>query len=278
MSDLRKYPKFSVLMSVYKKEKPEYLDFALKSIEHQTVKPHEIILVEDGPITHSLQKIVMKHKRLFGNNFKVIVSTTNKGLGNALRLGTNYVTTNWIARMDSDDYSVPNRFQKQLEFIINNPDVAVVGGQIVEFSESINNPVGERRVPLTKKNIYNFMKWRSPFNHPTVFINKQKLDCVGGYIPFGNLEDYYLWVRIILQKFDVRNINMPVVYMRVDEGMYSRRGKASNIKYIYQLRKYLRLKKSINYKQEITGNIIMTLNIIIPEWIRKFLYRRILHK
>ena len=114
-----KYPKFSVLMSVYEKENPKYLDLALKSIERQTVKPSEIILVEDGVIPNRLQEVILNHKEKFGNGFKIIYSSINRGLGNALRLGTDYVSTNWIARMDSDDYSVPNRFEQQLDLIID---------------------------------------------------------------------------------------------------------------------------------------------------------------
>lgn len=272
------YPDFSVLMSVYKKEKPEYLDMALKSIEKQTVLPTEIVLVEDGPLTNDLQQVIVKYKSKFGKLLKIVPCKINRGLGSSLRLGTKYVSTEWIARMDSDDYSVSNRFQTQLEFIVNNPDVAVVGGQINEFSGDINNVVGHRSVPMSKPSIYDFMKWRSPFNHPTVFINKRKLESVGGYLPFGNLEDYYLWARMISKKFDVRNVNVPVVYMRVDEGMYSRRGKFSNIKYFYRLRRYLRSQNMINYGQELAGDLLMTMNIVIPGWFRKIIYRRVLHK
>lgn len=128
MVQSKNYPKFSVLMSVYKKENPEYLDLSLESIERQTVKPSEVILVEDGPITNNLQEIILNHKYSFGDGFKVIKSPINKGLGDALRLGTKYVSTNWIARMDSDDYSVPDRFEKQLNLISSRPNLAIVGG------------------------------------------------------------------------------------------------------------------------------------------------------
>lgn len=91
---LKKYPDFSVLMSVYKREKPEYLDEALSSVENQTVTPTEIILVEDGPISTDLKKVIIKHKKKFGNSFKDIVLEKNQGLATALRLGTKHVSTN----------------------------------------------------------------------------------------------------------------------------------------------------------------------------------------
>ncbi len=233
MLEGKKYPKFSVLMSVYRKENPQYLDLALKSIEHQTVKPSEVVLVEDGPVTDDLQKIIKVHQKKFGVGFKIVTSKINQGLGYALRLGTEYVSTDWIARMDSDDYSIPDRFEKQLQLIVSNPRLAVVGGQIGEFSSNIHNIVGIRKVPTSTDLICDFIKWRSPFNHPTVMINKSKLLQVGGYIKYGKLEDYYLWARIISHGFEVANLSDFLLYMRVDNGMYKRRGSYENLRYIY---------------------------------------------
>lgn len=265
-------------MSVYRKEKPEYLNMALESIEKQTVRPAEIVLVEDGPITPELKSIIVKHKKKFGSGFRDIVSEKNQGLGLSLRLGTKYVSTNWIARMDSDDYSVPDRFEKQLRMIKSTPDLAVVGGQVQEFSENMKNIVGYRKVPTSINEIYKFMKWRSPFNHPTVMINKKALINVGGYLPFGNLEDYYLWARIIANNYNIKNISDVLVYMRVDNGMYSRRGNFKNIKYFYRLRKYLKNKSIISTYEEVIGNLAMTINILLPNWIRQHMYIYILHR
>lgn len=278
MSQNKKYPKFSVLMSVYKDEKPEYLDLALESIECQSVRPNEIILVEDGPITSGLKQIIIKHKKKFGKGFKNIVSQKNQGLGASLRLGTKYVSTDWIARMDSDDYSVPNRFELQLKIIMEQPNLAVVGGQIEEFAGTRDNIVGYRRVPTSYEEIRRFMKIRSPFNHPTVMINKKKLDKVGGYIPYGNLEDYYLWCRIVASHFEVLNLPSTLTLMRVDQGMYSRRGNIKNIRYFLKLRSYLRKNRIVNRSEEIIGDFLMSLNIIIPNSIRKKIYTSILHK
>lgn len=278
MSDSKKYPKFSVLMSVYKKENPEYLDLALKSIEYQTVKPDEVILVEDGPINDELQNVISNHQLIFGDGFKVIKTMINMGLGDALRLGTKYVSTNWIARMDSDDYSVPDRFEKQLKFIFNNPNLAVVGGQIDEFSIDINNIIGIRKVPTSSELIRTFIKWRSPFNHPTVMINKKKLLQVGGYIKYGKLEDYYLWARMIKYNLRVANLPYTLVHMRVDNGMYERRGSLENLRYIFKLRQYLYHNHIVNRNEEIIGILIMLMSLVIPSSLRKMLYQKFLHR
>lgn len=278
MKRLNKYPDFSVLMSVYKKENPQFLNQALNSIENQTIIPTEIVLVEDGPVSNELEKVIEEHHIKFVNKFKVVKLGHNQGLGAALRLGTKYVSTNWIARMDSDDISVHNRFELQLKEIIKNPDLAVIGGQIEEFAGKVSNVVGYRKVPTSENLLLQFIKWRSPFNHPTVMLNKLILQKVGGYIPYGNLEDYYLWARIMAQNFHVINISRILVNMRVDQGMYSRRGKLSNLKYFYQLREFLYKNKFLSLREKITGNWLMTLNIVMPASIRKLIYQHVLHK
>lgn len=273
----QKYPTFSVLMSVYNKDNPEQLDTALKSIESQSVVPNEIVLVEDGPLSSHLQHVITRHKKHFQNTFKIVKSDSNQGLGAALRFGTSFVSNDWIARMDADDISAPDRFQKQLSEVVAHPDLALVGGQIYEFARVPENIVGKRKVPTTLAKINKFIKWRNPFNHPTVMINKKKLLAVGGYVSFGNLEDYYLWARFIANGFSACNLDDVLVYMRVDHGMYSRRGQISNIKYFIELRKYLSEEGFINKVSEIIGDLIMVINLIIPASIRKSVYQNIFH-
>ena len=214
-----KYPSFSVLMSVYNKENAAYFDTSLNSIERQTIQPTEIVLVEDGPLGSGLSAIVQKYKKIWGSRLKVIKIPKNGGLGPALRLGTKYVTTEWIARMDTDDVCVPNRFEIQLKEIKQHPDYAVIGGQIDEFVNKTNNIVGSRTVPLDEDDIYNFIKYRNPFNHPTVMINRKKLLEVGGYQPTDRLEDYNLWVQFVKNNYNVKNLNKVLVHMRVNEGL-----------------------------------------------------------
>lgn len=267
-----------MLISVYQNEIPEYLDIALNSIEKQTLQPTEIVLVEDGPISRKLKRVILLHKKSFGGHFKDIVCKNNRGLGVALRIGLNYVSTDWVARMDSDDYSLPDRFQKQMDAILSEPDIAIIGGQVKEFAGEITNIVGSRKVPTTEKSIKRFSKWRSPFNHPTVMLNKKRILDVGSYQSFGNLEDYYLWIRVISNRQKVKNLNSYLTYMRVDGGMYSRRGKIHNITYSYRLRNYLYTHNMINQYERVIGNLVMTANIIVPTPIRKLVYQQILHK
>lgn len=277
-SEFHNYPKFSILMSVYKNEKSSNLEQSLSSIENQTIIPNEIVLVQDGPIPSDVLSVIRRHQKKFKNIFKTIPLKNNCGLGTALKVGTNFVSTNWIARMDSDDISKPDRFEKQLRMIKSNPNLAVVGGQVSEFVEDTSNVVGQRNVPINSEQLYKFLKWRNPFNHPTVMINKKVLEKVGGYRNFGNLEDYFLWARIMGQSYEVCNLPDILVQMRVDNGLYARRGRISNVRYVVKLRNYLRKQGLINKKEEIIGNVLVVLNIIVPKSFRKFIYQGFLHK
>ena len=265
-------------MSVYKNEKSTYLNASLKSIENQTVVPNEIILVEDGPLTKEPYEVVDTHRNKFGEGFKVVVLNKNQGLGNALRIGTKYVSTKWIARMDTDDIAVPNRFELQLREVEKNPQLAVIGGQVDEFEGSIDNIVGKRIVPCSQVDIYKFIKWRSPFNHPTVMINKTMLEKVGGYENKGKLEDYFLWAKILAKGYPVRNLSQVLVHMRVDSGMYGRRGEFKNLKPIIELRNFLYKNGLVTLTERYIGNTIMIMNIIIPSKLRKVIYELFLHK
>lgn len=180
--------------------------------------------------------------------------------------------------MDSDDYSVKDRFESQLKAIVQHPDLAVIGGQIKEFAGSIDNVVGMRKVPTDYELIKDFLKWRSPFNHPTVMINKQALVDVGGYVSYGNLEDYYLWVRMITNKYFVMNLDDTLIYMRTDRGMYSRRGNMKNLRYFYKLRHYMKSQGALTIGNEIVGDLMMTANITIPNGLRRIIYRKVLHR
>ncbi|MFL6865424.1 glycosyltransferase [Limosilactobacillus fermentum] len=148
------FPAFSVLMSVYKKEEPAFLDQALESIEDQTVKPNQIVAVVDGPIGSELDAVLKEHQNQNTDIYTIVRSPKNQGLGLALRMGTEYCRYDWIARMDSDDVSVPNRFELQLKTVVNNPQLAIVGGQVDEFTGEVNHITGKRLVPTGQEDIY----------------------------------------------------------------------------------------------------------------------------
>ena len=148
---------YSVLMSVYIKEKPEYLTLSIESMLHQTCPPDEFILVKDGPLSDELNQVIDSFAK---NNpiFKVISLETNQGLGLALACGINQANNELIARMDSDDYSVPDRCEKQLMAFASNKELDVVGSYEAEFIGSIDNVVSVHKVPENHDEIVKAMR------------------------------------------------------------------------------------------------------------------------
>ncbi|MCD7133704.1 glycosyltransferase [Limosilactobacillus rudii] len=270
--------KFSVLMTVYKMEKPEYLNQSLSSIEEQTLLPQEIVLVEDGPLTDELERVIEIHKRQFKNKFKIIKSNVNRGRGLASRLGLKYISTDWVARVDSDDICYKNRFKLQLEALEKNHNIKMIGGQITEFQDMPQNITGKREVPLSFKEIEKFARYRSPINNPTLMFNKKALDLIGGYPMLNVLEDYDLCIRFLVNNLEIINLPYNLVNMRVNKQMYKRRG---GVKYLcqYILMKWKWYKMGIgNIKSLVLSDVLMTGNIILPVNIRRLVYSLFLRK
>lgn len=214
----------SILMSVYIKEKPEYLRTSLKSAINQTVRVKEIVLVLDGPITDQLQSVIEECQKECSDLIKLIPLKENVGLGKALAIGVEKCKYDLVARMDTDDIMIPTRIEKQIAEFTSDLDLTIVGSNIDEFYDSPESIVGRRVVPETNEEICNFSKKRNPFNHMTVMFKKSTVLDVGNYQPMMGFEDYYLWVRLLKAGYKGKNIQESLVFARTGEDMYARRG------------------------------------------------------
>ena len=214
----------SILMSVYIKDKPEYLRTSLKSAINQTVRVKEIVLVLDGPITDQLQSVVEECQKECSDLIKLIPLKENVGLGKALAIGVEKCKYDLVARMDTDDIMIPTRIEKQIAEFTSDLDLTIVGSNIDEFYDSPESIVGRRVVPETNEEICNFSKKRNPFNHMTVMFKKSAVLDVGNYQPMMGFEDYYLWVRLLKAGYKGKNIQESLVFARTGEDMYARRG------------------------------------------------------
>lgn len=214
----------SILMSVYIKEKPEYLRTSLKSAINQTVRVKEIVLVLDGPITDQLQSVIEECQKECSDLIKLIPLKENVGLGKALAIGVEKCKYDLVARMDTDDIMIPTRIEKQIAEFTSELDLTIVGSNIDEFYDSPESIVGRRVVPETNEEICNFSKKRNPFNHMTVMFKKSAVLDVGNYQPMMGFEDYYLWVRLLKAGYKGKNIQESLVFARTGEDMYARRG------------------------------------------------------
>lgn len=213
---------FSVLMSSYHKDNPEELKIALRSIwEDQTVQPTEVVIVKDGPLSAELDSVIDEFAKRAP--VKQVPLSKNQGLGIALAEGVKSCTYDYIARMDSDDIAVPDRFEKQVVFMEQHPDIAICGGMIQEFSDSPENITGKRILPTNNDEIKRFLKWRSPYSHMTVFFKKQVILDAGNYQHFLSYEDYWLWARVMTNGNIGANLPDILVNVRAGENMLSRR-------------------------------------------------------
>lgn len=269
---------YSVLMSVYAKEKPEYLGQAIQSMMTQTIPPNDFVLVCDGPLTSELDQVITSYIQQYPEQFRTLRLEQNQGLGNALSQGIYLCKNELIARMDSDDISLPNRCECQLKKFSEDSELALCSGYIAEFDANIHDIQTIRKVPITHEEIIRYGKKRNPMNHMAVMFKKQVVISSGNYIEMSLAEDYYLWVRMLQKGARAANIDQVLVYARVGNGMYARRGGLSYAKKIYALQKSFLELNFINHKQFLENCIVRILCSLIPESLRKFLYQCILRK
>ena len=222
--------KYSVLMSVYIKENPEFLEKSIDSMINQTVKPDEIVIVKDGPLTSDLDLVIKFYNEKYPNIFKILALEKNGGLGNALNEGLKICKNNLVARMDSDDISFQNRCELQLKRFEKKEDLAILGGQIIEFSKTVTNTGKMRVVPCSNDEITKFSHKRSPFNHPTVMYKKDIIMTFGGYPTVKRKEDLGLFVRLANSNLLCENLNECLLYYRTNNDNLKRRKSFVNCK------------------------------------------------
>jgi len=268
--------KFSVLMSVYKEEKPEYFERCMKSIwNEQTLKPNEIILIEDGQLSKELDKKINEWKRKLGIILVIISLKKNVGTGKAKSIGIKIAKNEYIAIMDTDDISFPDRFRKQINFFKKNPKIDVVGGWISEFEDNENNIISYRKVPKFHKEILKFAKKRNPINHPTAMYRKEAVLKAGNYNGIKYFEDYYLIINMLINGSRMENIQEPLVNMRSGFKQLKRRGGFEYIKNEIKFQNKLQKMGFINYFHYMQNIIIRTFVRIMPSNIRGLIYKLI---
>ena len=267
----------SVLMSLYIKEKPEYVEECFQSLLRQTVQANEWVVVEDGPLTDGLYAVLDKYGKEYPGLIKRISRPENQGLGIALQAGVPECSNELIARMDTDDICREDRFEKQLAEFEKDPDLDIIGSNIDEFEDTPEDIVASRNVPLTDAEIKKYQKRRDGFNHMTVMYKKSAVLGAGNYQPCPLMEDTYLWVRMMKTGVKCKNIGEPLVYARIGKDMFNRRGGWSYFK------KYKAAFKRVyatgyisrfDYFSVITVQFIVAL---VPRKLRGWIFKKMLH-
>jgi len=210
-------------MSVYKKEKPEHLKRAIESVINQTLQPSEIVIVKDGELTDELDKVLDWFVNRYPSLFKIVPIPKQVGLGKALAKGVLNCSYEIIARMDSDDISHPERFEKQIPFLLDHPEIDLVGSWISEFDDDEKNVYSFREVPTEPEEIKKFAKKRNPINHMTVVFLKKAILSAGNYQSYLWFEDYHLWARMLLKGYKFANLPHYLVNVRGGDNMIARR-------------------------------------------------------
>lgn len=267
--------RFSVCTSVYKNDKPEFVKVALNSmLVHQSVKPAEIVLVQDGPVPAELSALLDEYEVKYPEVMHIIHLEKNGGLGNALKLGVENAKYDICARMDSDDICLPDRFEKQLAYLEAHPECDIVGGQMTEFIDTPENIVGRREVPLSNEEIYEFMKGRCALNHVTVMFRKEAVLKAGNYQDWFWNEDYYLWVRMMMAGCKFANIPDVAVNVRSGADQYARRGGKKYFDSEIGIKK-LMLEKGMITRKEYIVNYIQRfiIQLMLPNSVRGWVFR-----
>jgi len=267
--------KFTVLLSIYYNEKPENFNRAMLSIwDEQTIRPSEVILVEDGPLSSKLNDIIQYWVKKLNGQLKIIKLKENVGLGRALNIGLSDCNNELVARMDTDDISHPQRFEKQLK-IFKNKNIDICSSWVSEFELNENNIVSYRKLPEYHEQLVRFAKKRNPLNHPATMYKKEVVEKAGGYKDMLWFEDYYLWVRMICQGAKFYNIQEVLVNMRAGYKQLERRG---GLKYamreIVLQKEFLKL-GFINRYEFIRNITIRFISRIVPKYVLKKIYSKI---
>lgn len=269
------FPPYSVLMSVYSGENAGNLRCAVSSMLDQTVRPDQFVIVCDGPLGYALDAVLSDFVNADTEGlFDIVRLPENVGLGRALGAGLDACRNEYVARMDSDDIAFPKRCELQLDAVIAHK-LQLISGYVLEFTGDTSNVVSMRKVPATQEGIIEFSKRRNPFNHPCVMFEKSAVLKAGGYQDLYRLEDYYLWVRMLAGGCRAANVAQPILYMRADEGMYSRRGGVAYGVSQMKLLKYMRSTGYIGTWGFILMSVARFILSIVPTSLRHVVYGKV---
>lgn len=263
-------------MSVYHSDQAEYLDMALKSIWNaQVLKPDQIILIEDGILGNEIHCVIGKWKNILQQKLTILINGNNIGLTKSLNRGLKVATGTYIARMDSDDISTPNRLKLQAEYLDSHPDIMIVGGSLQEF-DSENENLNVREYPKTNEEVLNYIHKASPLAHPTVMMRREIFDNGLKYDErYRTSQDIALWFDVLAKGYKIANLKDITIKFRRDDSVFRRRSrdKANNelkiymagiyrlfgpftIRYFYPIARYIFRLMPINIVKMIYGSKI----------------------
>ena len=266
---------FSLLLPVYAGDRPEFLRAAFTSSVHeQTQRPSEVVVVVDGRIPDELRAMLDSLIAASPVPARTVELPENRGLAEALTIGLGECAHEVVARMDADDVSLPGRFERQAEAMQRGLDL--VGTGMFEFSTDNGAVLGRRVPPVGPERIAKYARFHDPFNHPTVMYRKTAVERAGGYEDLGLMEDYWLFARMLHAGVRADNLPDPLLMYRVSDGAYARRGGLAQLKAEVRLQRALRRMRFTTRAQALRNLAVRGGYRLIPEPLRKAMYRRLI--
>ena len=264
---------FSLLLPVYARDTADFLRLAFESsVTQQTLRPAEVVVVQDGPVPQALAAELVRIERESPIPVRIVKLAANVGLTKALNAGLDACSYPVVARMDADDVSLPERFAKQWELMSGGYDL--VGTGMSEFEVDPDAPVAERIPPTGPDRIRAHARTHNPFNHPTMMYRRDALARVGNYEPFGKMEDYWLGVRLIAAGARVENIAEPLVRYRVGSGAFARRGGWKEAQTEWALQRAMREIGFISRGEYLRNVVMKGVYRLLPAGLKRVLFRR----
>ena len=259
---------FTALGAFWHRDSPQLLERALNSVCQNSLLPHEIVLVQDGPVSSDLLKVVDDYDSIVP--LRLIQLDENMGLGHAMNVGLKTIKTSHVIRFDADDLSLSNRFDVMMAKFREGYDL--VGSQVCELNDP-NSANTVRRVPKSIEEISRYLRYRNPFNHMTVGFLNEAIKDVGGYPDIKLREDYALWAKCLASGYKMCNVEEILVEATGGDNMIRRRGGFMNVLSELKLQK-LMLQLGIQSPiSAIAYGSIRCLVCMFPTFIRKHIYR-----
>lgn len=266
---------YSVLMTVYRGDNPSYVKTSIESVLKQTFQSNDFVIVEDGPLPEELERVICSCEAS-RPEIHVLRLSQNVGLGKALNEGLPLCKNELIARMDSDDISMPDRCEKQVMAFEEDPELDIVGCPVKEFVGTPDIIVGQRNVPLDNESIHKYVRRRDPFNHPTVMYRKSKVMKYGPYGDYRKNQDTDLWIKLLSNGCKARNLDEYLLMFRFDEGTYKKRKSWTNTKTLINIRWNAYKKKICTLWDFIVVAGAQLAIYIMPSSLQRFIYQHIL--
>jgi len=267
---------FSLLVPVYHGDRPDYLRRSFRSaVDDQTVRPDEVIIVRDGPVGDELAKCLTELQASSPSPVTVVALERNGGLGPALDRGLAASRFDIVARQDADDVSMPHRFEVELPLMAN---ADIVGSGLLEFVTDTGETVGQRVPPTGPAQIQRYARMHDPFNHPTVMYRKTAVLAAGGYGDLPLMEDYALFARMLMGGARAVNVPEPLVFYRVGEAAFKRRGGRELLRSELRLQREFRRMGFTSRPQYLRNVLIRGGYRLVPWWCRRAVYRPVLSR